>query len=160
MRKIFLRPRFFAQKETHIRKEKEKIYIYCASTFELHSIEYKTQTIWWIDPYLLTQINMQGQTPLQQENSWESTKLKSVFVHYFHPDPFLFSFSVLAYSSFSQITRTIAKRWCLLIGAILKRTILSWSCFYLESQFHVSPYVRKYANVSEMSCKTQFVRKN
>ena len=37
---------------------------------------------------------------------------------------------------------------------------MSRSCFYLESQLHVSPYVQKYANVSRFLRKTQFVRKH
>ena len=37
---------------------------------------------------------------------------------------------------------------------------MSWSCFYLESQLHVSPYVQKHANVSKILRKIQFVRKH
>ena len=35
----------------------------------------------------------------QQKGNWGSTKLKLVSIHYFHPDPFLFNFSVFASSS-------------------------------------------------------------
>ena len=37
---------------------------------------------------------------------------------------------------------------------------LSWSCFHLELQLHVSAFVQKYANVRKTLRKTQFARKH
>ena len=89
------------------------------------------------------------------EGSWESTKLNSIFIHYLHPDPFLFSFSVFASSSLSQNNRDNCKKMMLVHRHHFENNdFMSCSCFYLESQLHVSPYVQKYANVSKTLRKT------
>ena len=78
-----------------------------------------------------------------------------------HPHPFLFIFSVFASSSPSQNKKDSCKKMMLIDRHHFEnKDFISWSCFYLEPQLHVSPYIQKYANVSKTLRKTQFVRRH
>ena len=75
---------------------------------------------------------------------------------------FFFSFfSVFASSSLSQNNKDNCKKMMFVNRRHFENNdFMSWSCFYLESQLHMSPYVQKYTHGRKTLCKKQFARKH
>ena len=107
---------------------------------------------------LLTQRKMHGQT-LLPARVWKAP-CSSRFLFIFFIQILFFSFlSVFTSSSPSQNKKDNCKKMMLVNRRHFENNdFMSWSCFCLESQLHVSPYVQKYTNVSKILRNTQFVR--
>ena len=74
---------------------------------------------------------------------------------------FFWFFSVFASSSLSQNNKDNCKKMMFVNRRHFENNdFMSWSCFYLESQLHMSPYVQKYTHGRKTLCKKQFARKH
>ena len=140
LRKIFFRAKIFGRKETHVREEKEKRKNYCTITFELHSIEYFVRLL-----FVWTNQKQRKMKDAYSKKDAQSNSLASKKVVEKALSSSLFSFiiftQILFFSVFLfsrlflllKITRTTARRWCLLIYAILKTTILCLVVIFIWS---------------------------
>ena len=91
----------------------------------------------------------------------EKAPSSSRFSFIFFTQIFLFLFfSVFASSSLSQNNKDHCKKMFVNRRHFENNDFMSWSCFYLESQLHVSPYVQNYTHGSKTLRKTQFARKH